>query len=151
MVLLSQTLRARLTTCLAAAALAVTSLSASTTPARASDDAVVKFLLGATAIAIIAAGTSKSRSNPPKTHKQHAAPRHHHAPKTHSHRSRHAVLLPQHCATRYRAHGKTYRAYQAGCLHHAGLRRLPSACLISTRSGHVYGGHCLSQHGYQRR
>ena len=151
MVSLTQTFRARLTACLAAAALALTSFAASTTQARASDDAFVKFLLGATAIAIIAAGTSKSRSRSSGPQKHHAQPRHYHAPKAHAQPPRRAVFLPRHCATSYRAHGKTHRAYQAGCLHHAGVRHLPHACLVSTRQGHVYGGHCLAQHGYRRR
>lgn len=139
MVSLPATLRKHLTACLAAAALAFTSLAASTSPARANDDALVKFLLGATAIAIIAAGTSKSRrkSQP----KYHAPPHHHH--RAHS--------LPAHCQTNYRAKGKTYRAYKAGCLHHAGMRHLPHACLVSTHHGHVYAGHCLAQHGYRHR
>jgi hypothetical protein len=143
MVCLPATLRKRLTACLAAAALAFTSLAASTSPARANDDALVKFLLGATAIAIIAAGTSKSRGKSQSS--KHAHPHHyHHAP-------RHAVFLPAHCQTSYRSKGKTYRAYKAGCLHHAGMRHLPHACLVSTHHGHVYRGHCLAQHGYRHR
>ena len=145
----SQTARSRLSATFAAVALALTSLAASATPARASDDAMIKLLLGAVAVAIIASGAAQSRATTHAPRRQHARPHPHHAPHGYHARPKHrARYLPQHCATSFRTGGKQYHAYSARCLHHAGLHRLPSACVVSTRSGNLYATHCLRRHGY---
>lgn len=152
------TLRSRLTATLAVLALAVASFASSTTQARASDDRAVKLLLGAAAVAIIASGVAQSRSQS----QRHVTPRLHHKPQVQYHAPRHpqqhgrkyhrphrqAHFLPGHCQTTYRLHGKHYRAYAANCLHRAGFRHLPSACVVRTTSGNLYASHCMRQHGF---
>lgn len=58
-----------------------------------------------------------------------------------------ATALPDRCMARYHHRGQKHRAYSARCLHHAGLRNLPVACLVTTQTGQVYAAHCLYRHG----
>ncbi len=151
----SRTARSRLSATFAAVALALTSLAASATPARASDDAMIKLLLGAAAVAIIASGAAQSRATTHAPRHPHTRPQPYHAPRGYHAGPKHrARYLPQHCATSFRAGGKHHHAYSARCLHHAGLRNLPHQCHETVRTNHgmrsVYRARCLERHASPR-
>lgn len=121
--------RTRATAVIAAFALSIAAFTASTGPARASDDKLLKLLLGATAVAIIVHSASRAQSRP------HAAP---------------ARGLPQHCRETLGIHGRHIAVYNARCLHHAGWRDLPRQCHETIRTNHgmrsVYRARCLERH-----
>ncbi|MCC5955764.1 MAG: hypothetical protein JJU07_06650 [Natronohydrobacter sp.] len=125
--------RQRSTSLLAASALAISAIGASTAPASASDDTLLKFLLGATAVAIIVHSASRGQG-----HAQ-AAP---------------ARGLPQHCRETLGIHGRHVAVYNAHCLHRAGVRNLPQHCQETIRTNHgmrsVYRARCLEGHGPRR-
>lgn len=123
--------RDRLTGLTAAFAIALAAFAAAPTPARASDDALIKFLLGATAVAIIVHSASRSSS-------QGRGPAH--AP---------ARGLPSHCRETLSVRGRHVEVYNARCLRDAGLRNLPDRCheVIRTNRGNrgVYRAQCLER------
>lgn len=150
----------RIAATLAAAAVALGSLVASSTPAAATSDRdLLRFLAGAATIAIIA----KAAREQNRRGQAHAAPlpepvRPDRGRPGGGHLPPHVapVRLPQHCASRYnvRGHGvMTY--YSARCLEHAGIsaRSLPSNCLqrVQTNRGPqpAYQGACLQQAGFR--
>ncbi|MCC6001837.1 MAG: hypothetical protein JJU19_13390 [Pararhodobacter sp.] len=121
---------ARLQMMLLAGAVALAGLAVTTTPARAHDD-VVRFLLGAAAIAVII-GAVDDR-----------------------HRARHVGhrVLPDSCMETARVRGRNIAIYNARCLHRAGYHRLPRHCSVDLRTnrGHRagYAADCLHQAGYR--
>ena len=123
----------RSTSLLAACALSISALGASTAPASASDDKLLKLLLGATAVAIIVQSASRMQGQ--------ARP----AP---------ARGLPQHCRKTLDIHGRHVTVYNAHCLHRAGLRDLPQHCHETIRTNHgmrsIYRARCLEGHAPRR-
>jgi hypothetical protein len=130
-----------ITSAVAAAALAVSGLAASATPARANDD-LVRLLAGATAIVIIAHALRDRDDR-----------------RTHRHVQRYQplppVALPRHCAIEIRSRDHGRRTYfGADCLRDAGIRtwRLPDRCEATLRTNRgsrtVYDADCLRRAGY---
>ncbi len=128
---LTRTLHKRLTTLIAAASVTLAAFASSTSPARASDDALLKFLLGATAIAIIVHGASNARAEPQRSGQ--ARPR----------------GLPQHCRETLSINRRHVMVYNAQCLRNAGLRNLPQQCRETIRTNHgprsVFRAGCLER------
>lgn len=128
-------LRRRAVTLVAGSALMLGALTASTAPAQASDDRLLRLLLGATAVAVIvhSANQAQSRARAP-----HAAP--HAAPPN---------RLPQECRETLRVRGEHVAVYNARCLQNAGLRNLPQQCFETIRTNHgqrgVYRAGCLER------
>lgn len=158
MIRITPTLPRRITASLAAAAVALGAMAASTAPAAASDRDLLRFLAGAATIAIIAKGVrDHNRSGqahadplPQPVHPDRGRPGGHRPPHVAP------VRLPQQCASRYRVQGQgvlTY--YGARCLERAGIssRALPNACLqrVQTSRGPqpAYKGACLQQAGFR--
>lgn len=128
------TLRRSMTSTLAAAAVAFTGMSVAPTPAKANDD-VIKFLLGATALAIVVHGVKSGRAQahvPPVT-----------APRT----------LPAECRETLRVRHRDVQVYNAHCLHNAHVRNLPAQCYEVVRTNHgnrgVYRARCLRDAGFR--
>lgn len=125
--------RQRTTSLLAASALAIAALGAAPTPASASDDQLLKFLLGATAVAIIVHSASRAQG------RAQAAP---------------ARGLPQHCRETLSIRGRHVVVYNAQCMHRAGLRNLPAQCHETIRTNHgmrsVYRARCLEAQSPRR-
>ena len=127
-----QTFRARVSGLVAAGAVCLGLIAAGPSPAKAADDTLIKLLLGATAVAILVHGASRSnaQSRPP----QHAGPR----------------GLPQHCKETLRVRGRHFEVYNARCLQTAGYRNLPHQCRETLRTNHghraIYRASCLQRH-----
>ncbi len=147
MTLIPQRLRQRVTTLTAACAVIITTLGFSSAPAQASSDKALKLLLGATAVAIIAHGASRSHAAPPTRHyhKPHATP-----PKYYRHAPRNARRLPHQCSTRYVYRGQRHAGYLGSCLRQFGVRNIPQTCHVRRQGGQIYSASCLSRHGYRR-
>ncbi len=126
-------LRRSMTSTLAAAAVAVTGMVAVPTTARANDD-VIKFLLGATALAIVVHGVKSGRA---QGHVPHVS-----APRT----------LPAECRETLQVRHREVRVYNAHCLQSAGVRNLPAQCHEVVRTNHgnrgVYRQRCLRDAGW---
>lgn len=118
--------RQRLTSLTAAAALAVAAIGVDARPAAASDDTLLKLLLGATAVAIIVHSASRAQG---RSHVVHSAG------------------YPQYCRETLSIHGRHVSVYNAQCLQQAGYRNLPARCheVIRTNRGNrgVYRAQCL--------
>ncbi|TVP72448.1 MAG: hypothetical protein EA339_06640 [Rhodobacteraceae bacterium] len=125
---LVQTLRSRLTGLVAGSALLV---GASMTPAQASDDQLLKLLLGATAVAVIVHTASRAQSQPRQSQPAHARG------------------LPAQCRETLRIRGQHVSVYNAHCLQSAGFHRLPAQCheVVRTNRGPraVYRARCLER------
>lgn len=134
----------KLTTMASTAALAMSLVAFTPSQAQAGDDKLFKFIVGATALGIIAHGLSQNQRHQGQT-SRHPAPRPHHAPK-HYH---HAAVLPQHCALSYHDRGTRRAGYDGTCLHHAGFRHLPGDCAVRSNHGRLYSANCLAQRGYR--
>ncbi|MDD7971384.1 hypothetical protein [Roseinatronobacter alkalisoli] len=132
-------LRTRTTGALMAAGVAMGAMTLPATPAQANDDALVKFLLGAAAVAIVVhaarsdGGSSNrggNRGRPPQNSRE----------------------LPAHCQETWSVRNRNIALYNAQCLNDAGLRHLPRHCLENSRTnrGHrsVYRAACLHDAGY---
>ncbi len=124
----SSTLKARATSLLAVSALCIGAIATSATPASASDDRLLKFMLGATAAAVIIHSASRAQG--------HARPVQ-------------ARGLPQHCRETLGIHGRHVAVYNARCLHQAGFRNLAQHCRETIRTNHglrsVYRAQCLNR------
>jgi hypothetical protein len=121
----------RMTMILAAAALALAGALAAASPARAqSTDDLVRFLLGAAAIAIIVRAIDEG------------------------HRPAYAGdrVLPAACLETIRLQGRQIDLYHRGCLRRAGYRGLPGHCEVSYRTAqgrrHGYEARCMQRAGY---
>lgn len=148
----------KLTSALAALALALAGLTAAAMPARAqSNDDLVKFLFGAAALAVIAKSLSDSDKrrqaavpvHPVRPHYPPVQPQRPHHPPAHAHRPAH---LPAACAIQAGGRGSAVY-YSERCLRGEGLRRLPQSCARSLRTARgnqtVYDGACLQNAGYR--
>jgi hypothetical protein len=136
----------RLTAVASSAALALSFLAVTPSAAQAGDDKLFKFIVGATALGIIAHGLSQNQRHHGQVSRHHHPPaRTHHAPK-HQHR---AALLPQSCALSYHDRGARRAGYDGACLRHAGFRNLPGDCAIRSNHGRLYSANCLAQRGYR--
>ncbi|MGY6704780.1 hypothetical protein [Roseinatronobacter sp.] len=129
------TLRTKTTGALLAAGVALGAIAMPATPAKASDDALVKLLLGAAAVAVVVhAARSDNRSNRGRP----------------QHNSRE---LPAHCQETWSVRNRNISLYNAQCLRDAGLRNLPRQCLENTRTNRgqrsVYRAACLYDAGYR--
>jgi hypothetical protein len=126
-----QRVRHRSTALIAALAIVGTTMTFGSTPAQASDDALLKFLLGATAVAIVVHAASRAQGR-----QSHVPPGQ-------------ARGLPRHCRETLSIHRRHVEVYNANCLNHAGLRHLPEQCyeVVRTNYGHraVYRARCLER------
>lgn len=117
----------------AALAVVLAGATAAPTPARASNDDVLRFLLGAAAVAVI-------------VHSFTAPPR---APV----RQYGGSVLPDHCLETLRVRGRHIDVYNAACLERAGVRHLPGHCAQTVRTDRgerrVFGESCLHQAGFR--
>lgn len=166
-----------LITLIAAAALALAGALATATPARAqSTEDIVRFLLGAAAVAIIIRGID-DRHQPdfidrwtlPDSCLERVRVRGREADIYNAHCLARAGYrnLPQHCEVRLRVQGGNRTGYEAGCLYGAGYRpqhpvtrpqpqrdRLPGRCELTYRRGNDrligYDSHCLRNAGFTR-
>jgi hypothetical protein len=126
------TIRRLLTSALAAGAVALTGMVA--TPAQARNDDLIKFLLGATAVAVIAHAARKGNAQvvvaPPSN------PR----------------ALPEHCREVLHVRHREVHVFNAQCLQNAHVRHLPDHCYEVVRTNHgnrgVYRAQCLSEAGF---
>lgn len=128
-------LRRSMTSTLAAAAVAVTGMTAMPTPATANDD-LIKFLLGATALAIVVHGVKSGRAQahvPQVT----APPR----------------SLPAECRETLQVRNRHVDVYNAQCLQNASVRNLPAQCHEVVRTNHgnrgIYRERCLQDAGWR--
>jgi hypothetical protein len=126
------TLRRSMTSTLAAAAVAVTGLTAA--PAQANDD-VIKFLLGATALAIVVHGVKSGNAQV-------------HVPPVSTPRT-----LPAECRETLQVRNRNVSVYNAQCLHNAHVRNLPAQCHEVVRTNHgnrgIYRERCLQDAGWR--
>lgn len=125
-----QTLR-RMTMILAAAAVALAGALATAAPARAqSTDDLVRFLLGAAALAIIVRAIDDNHSP------QYLGDR----------------VLPGACLETVRLQGREVDVYNRNCLRRAGYRNLPDWCEVSYRTAngrrHGFESRCMYRAGY---
>lgn len=142
-----------LTSTVAAAAIALSGLAASATPARAGDD-LVKFLAGATALVVIGAALSDRSDR--RTHRRDwRGPRHEHRNPRGDYRGR-PIVLPHHCAVEIDARNRARQVYyRERCLTQAGIQtwRLPRHCEATMRahrrSETVYPAECLRREGFR--
>lgn len=125
-------LRLKATSALVAAGIAMGAMTLPAAPAQASDDALIKLLLGAAAVAIVVhAARSDGRSSRSQPHSRE---------------------LPNHCRETWNVRNRNISLYHAQCLRDAGLRNLPRHCLENTRTNRgqrsVYRAGCLHDAGY---
>lgn len=152
------TLPRRLTATIAAAAVALGGLVATTAPASANDRDLLRFLAGAATIAIIAKGVSDHN----RRGQAQAAPLPHPVQpdrgRPGNHRPPHVapVRLPDECASRYRVRGQGVLTYYGErCLQRSGIQTtaLPQSCRqqVQTDRGPrpAYQGACLQQAGFR--
>jgi len=128
-----QALSRRLTVLLAAAAIALAGLSATTRPARADAEDLLRFLAGAVVIAAIVNAIDDN----------------------HTPRYIDRWTLPNSCLETLRVDWRTIQVYNARCLSRAGYHDLPGYCRrdfrvggYQTRTGYV--AECLWEAGYRR-
>lgn len=124
------TFRSRMTSLVAGSALM---LAGSVSPAQASDDQLLRLLLGAAAVAVVVHGAQRAQSQPRAQHRPDSA-----------------RGLPQHCRETLSIHRRHVPVYNAQCLQRAGLRHLPRQCheVLRTDRGQraVYRARCLERH-----
>ena len=136
----------RLTATLAAVAIAATSLVATPAPARAGNDDVIKFILGAAALGFIINETNKR--NPSAARAATPAPRH--APV----RRNTARSIPSSCLFDIDGRYGPRPVVGKRCVTRWDQNaRLPNACAFDIRPGSrsrtVYGLRCLRDRGYR--
>ncbi|MGP9790084.1 hypothetical protein [Roseinatronobacter sp. NSM] len=129
------TLRVKTTGALLAAGVALGAVALPATPAKASEDALVKFLLGAAAVAIVVHAARSDGGAPSRGRPQH-----------------NSRELPAQCQETWSVRNRNILLYNAQCLHDAGLRTLPRHCLDTTRTNRgqrsVYRASCLQDAGF---
>ncbi len=160
----------RFTATLAAAAIALTGLTA--TPAAAQDRDLARFLAGAALVAIIATAASRNRAEAerPRHDRRYdnryddrydsrrenrydnRKDRRYGQPPYGNAWGRRAVL-PASCAIEVRNRGRNEMLYNPRCLERAGIHRLPRQCERELRTNRgsrtVLSGPCLQQAGYR--
>lgn len=121
----------RLTGLLAAGAVAFVGLAGTATPARSNDE-VLRFILGAAAIAIIIRAIDENRPPPTNLGRN---------------------VLPDACLETISIRGRHLDVYNGRCLERAGLRNLPRHCEAPVRTSHghrrSYTPQCLYDAGYR--
>lgn len=121
----------RLTMVVAAAALALTAVSATVRPARADADDLLRFLAGAIIIGAII----------------HAIDENDHP------RYEGRYILPRSCLETYWVRGRSVDAFNARCLERAGYHGLPNYCLrtfhVGSEHRRAYVAECLYDEGYR--
>jgi hypothetical protein len=122
----------RMTAILAGAALLLAGAIATATPARAqSNEDIIRFLLGAAAVAIIIRAIDDN-------HRPHYIDQ---------------WTLPDSCLERVRIQGRNADIYNARCLSRGGYRNMPQHCEVSYRTHDGrrtgYEARCLYRTGYQ--
>ena len=128
------TIRRALTSTLAAGAVALAGIAAPK-PAAANDD-LIKFLLGATALAVVVHAAKKGNA---QVHVHTPAPQ--------------ARTLPAHCQETFRIKHRDVQVYNAHCLQQAQIHNLPDRCYEVVRTNHgnrgIYRGQCLTDAGWR--
>ncbi|SIS68739.1 hypothetical protein [Phaeovulum vinaykumarii] len=150
------TISRRLTAALAAATIALASLTPATASAEMSkhDRNVLTFVLGAAALAAIAADNDNRRHVAPAPAPRRDIGRHDRRndrwDRRHSQRLPSACLIPMDGR-----HGRS-QVFSADCLYRSGVRNMPAACAVEVRRGHghgirstVYRPDCLRDYGYR--
>jgi hypothetical protein len=127
-------LRRAVTSTFAAGAVALAGLAAPT-PAAANDD-LIKFLLGATALAVVVHSAKKGNA---QVHVHTPAPQ--------------ARTLPAHCLETLRVKHRDVQVYNAHCLQQAQVWNVPDRCYEVVRTNHgnrgVYRAQCLIDAGWR--
>lgn len=115
------------------AALVVAAVVSGTTPARASNDDLIRFLLGAATVAVIVRSFNDRDPTPDRRYR--------------------ADELPAHCAETLRVRRQHVTVYNAQCLSRAGVHNLPQRCYEAIPTNHgtrqVYRAQCLERSGYR--
>jgi hypothetical protein len=148
----------RLTATLAAAAIALTGLTA--TPAVAQDRDLARFLAGAALVAIIATAASRNRAEAeaPRYDRRYGDNRRFGNDRRYGqHQRGHAwgrpAVLPAACSIQVRNRGRNELLYNPRCLERAGIHRLPRQCERELRTNRgsrtVLSGACLQQAGFR--
>lgn len=121
----------RMTALLAAAAIAFAGVAAAPTPARAQNEDLVRFLLGAAAVAVIVSAYDSRRQV----------------------RYIDRRTLPAACLETVRVNGRTVSLYNDTCLRRANYSGLPGRCEVSLRTNHGrrvgYEQSCMQRQGYR--
>jgi len=121
----------RLAGLIAGAALALAGVLATPAPARAQSDDLIRFLLGAAAIAVIVRAIDDNARG----------------------RYIDRWTLPDACLETVRVRGRTADVYHRGCLRRSGYRNLPHRCEVTLRThhGHRIGfeAGCMYRAGYR--
>ena len=139
----------RLTASLAALAIAATSLVAAPAPARAGEDDVIKFILGAAALGLILNEANKRQpAARADTHSPRHVPRHVPQP------ARHQKAVPNSCLFDVQGRYGARPVVGERCVKRWDRRvDLPAACAFDLRPGPrertVYGLRCLQDRGYR--
>lgn len=134
-----------------AVSIALGSITASATPARANNDEIAAVLGGIVALYVIGKALQGRQSDVAVSRSGT------HRPHTHAPRPRHQPLVaPARCFVDGRDAGGYYRGYVRRCMQNNVARpdALPQQCLrrVETSRGPrmIYAGRCLFQNGWQR-
>lgn len=129
---LSRHLPRRIVGLLSGAALVIAAVVSGAKPARASNDDLIRFLLGAATVAVIVRSFSDRDATPDRRYRAHE--------------------LPGHCAETLRVRQRHVTVYNAQCLSRAGVRNLPQRCYEAIPTNHgtrqVYRAQCLERASY---
>ncbi|SDW22175.1 hypothetical protein [Roseicitreum antarcticum] len=127
--------RRRVVGVISGAALIVAAVVSGAAPARASNDDLIRFLLGAATVAVIVHSFNDRDPD--------LAPGRRYGPNE----------VPGHCAETLRVRHRDMTVYNARCLSQAGVVNLPQRCLESVQTNRgsrdVYRGNCLERSGYR--
>lgn len=130
---LSRRLPRRMVGILSGAALIIAAIVSGSTPARASNDDLIRFLLGAATVAVIVRSFNDRDPTPTRRYRSNE--------------------LPAHCVETLRVRQRHVDVYNARCLSRAGVHNLPQRCheAIPTNRGtrQVYRARCLERSGYR--
>lgn len=131
--ILSRHFRRRAVGALSGAALVVAAVVSGAAPARASNEDLIRFLLGAATVAVIVRSFNDRNPEPTRRYRSNE--------------------VPAHCAETLRVRNRDVTAYNAHCLSRAGVTNLPRQCLESVRTNRgsrdVYGERCLERSGFR--
>lgn len=131
--ILSGHFRRRAVGALSGAALVVAAVVSGAAPARASNEDLIRFLLGAATVAVIVRSFNDRDPEPTRRYRSNE--------------------VPAHCAETLRVRHRDVTVYNARCLSRAGVTNLPRRCLeaVPTNRGSrdVYSARCLERSGFR--
>jgi hypothetical protein len=148
------------------AALALTGIMSTATPAQANNDNLRRFLGGAAAIIVLGSILENQRDrriyapaapHGVAPHNQHrVAPYNPHAVAPHVPHLQRSLIAPSRCYSSFQGPHGVFRGFGAGCMQQSSAyySQLPSACLqrVNTHQGwrNVYDAQCLYNRGWVR-